>query len=88
MNSYLLTKRRSYLRVNKDSLLRKFFLPHSVKALFSRNSFLADEQVIVKSSRTNSIKKDIKVNNQKLYLSLITFQIMSIKIKHNYAEVF
>ena len=67
-------KGRSYLRVNKDSLLRKFFLPHSVKALFSRNSFLADEQVYCEiKPELIPIKKDIKVNNQKLSLEFDYF---------------
>ena len=67
-------KGRSYLRVEKNSLLRKFFLPHSVKVIFSRNASIIDAQVLCDiKPELIPIKKDIKVNNQKLSLEFDYF---------------
>jgi len=53
---------RSYLRVNKNSLLRHFFLPHSVKLIMKENQ--GHVQCSIKPEII-PIKKPIKVNGEK-----------------------
>jgi len=67
-------KGRSYLRVNKNSMLRKFFLPHSVKVIFSRQlSFFSNYVHCEIKPELIPIKKEIKVNNQKLTIEFDYF---------------
>ena len=53
---------RTYLRVKKESLLRRFFLPHSVKIIFKKNDIFIDCSV---KPEIIPIKKAIKVNGKK-----------------------
>ena len=53
---------RTYLRVKKESLLRRFFLPHSVKIIFKKREVFIDCSI---KPEIIPIKKAIKVNGQK-----------------------
>ena len=67
-------KGRSYLRVNKNSILRKFFLPNSVKVIFSKQSSWFKDYVHCEvKPELIPIKKEIKVNSQKLSLEFDYF---------------
>lgn len=53
---------RTYLRVKKESLLRRFFLPHSVKVIFRKSEAFIDCSI---KPEIIPIKKAIKVNGEK-----------------------
>lgn len=66
-------KGRTYLRVKPDSLLRKLFLPHSVRVIFSNDQNHFNQVDCEIKSEIKPVKKQIKVNGTKLSIEFDYF---------------
>ena len=64
---------RIYLRFNKNSIMRRVFLPHSVKCIFSIYTKEANSIFCQVKAELSSVKKKIKINKEMITVDIDYF---------------